>query len=199
MESHKIKVKSWVISMALATLSMFSTTSAHAADGCKFLLCIAGPWTTIPECRPTVYEVFRDLALGRSFPTCDMSGDGNNAGNAWTTEATCPIMYRRYDHEGYYSGCVYPGLISVYIEGSLWSQVYWNNRGETSTWYSDTARESLTQDGAAPLDDTFMNDVSTWNTQQVSACTAQGGTAVFGEFGAYVSCNLPDDRGGRGS
>lgn len=192
-----------------ATLSKFGTliaallftvaTQVQAADGCKFLLCIAGPWTTIAECRPTVHEVFRDLARGRPFPTCDMSGDGNNASNAWTTEATCPIMYRQYDHEGYYSGCLYPGRISVYIDGALWSQVYWNSAGNTSTWYSDTARTSLTQPGAAPLDDTFMNDVNSWNTQQVGACTAQGGTPVFGEFGAYVSCNLPDDRGGRGS
>lgn len=195
-----MKVRSWLFSALLAALSMFGTTSVQAADGCKFLLCIAGPWQSISECRPTVYEVFRDLARGRPFPTCDMSGEGNSANNAWATEATCPIMYRHYDAEsGAYSGCTYTGRINVYMQGNLWSQVYWNNRGDTSTWYSDYARSQLTTPGAAPLDETFQNDVNNWNAAQVSQCQSNGGTPVFGEFGAFVSCSLPDDRGGRGS
>lgn len=192
-----MKFRSWVISGALAVFSLLSTTSAHAADGCKFLLCIAGPWSSISQCVPTVHEVFRDLARGRGFPTCNMSGAGNSAGNAWATEATCPIMYRQYDAEsGAYASCTYPGRISVYINGALWSQVYWNTSGNTSTWYSDAARTSLTQPGAAPLDDTFLNDVTGWNSYQVGSCTSRGGTPVFGEFGAFVSCNLPDYGGG---
>ena len=70
MQLHRIHVKSWAISMALAVFSMLSATSVHAADGCKFLLCIAGPWSSISQCVPTVHDVFRDLAreAGRFQP-----------------------------------------------------------------------------------------------------------------------------------
>jgi hypothetical protein len=196
MEPRKTKVRSRVISVALATLSMFSTTTAHAADGCKFLLCIAGPWSRIAECRPTVYEVFHDLARGRPFPTCDMSGPGNSANNIWTDANTCPSMYRQYNPEsGAYASCTYPGRISVSINGALWSQVYWNTSGTTSTWYSDSARSSLAQ-GVAPLDDIFLRDLTSWNSAQVNQCTSGGGTAAFDGFGAFERCNYPDWGGG---
>jgi hypothetical protein len=200
MESSKINVRSWFITMALAMLSMFSTTSAHAADGCRFLLCIAGPWSSIAECRPTVYEVFHDLARGRPFPTCDMSGSGNGANNIWTSEASCPSMYRQYNPEsGAYAGCTYPGRIAVYINGGLWSQVYWNMSGNTSTWYSDAARSGLTQQPeSTPLDDTFLRDLTGWNSGQVSRCQSGGGTAAFDAFGALQRCTYPDSAGGGG-
>lgn len=66
MKSSRFKVKSWFASMAIASVTMFASTSAHAVDGCKFLLCIAGPWTSIPACVSTVKQVFRDLARGRA-------------------------------------------------------------------------------------------------------------------------------------
>lgn len=199
MKSHTINVKSWVISMALAMLSMFSTTSAHAADGCKFLLCIAGPWSNISQCVPTVHEVFHDLARGRPFPTCEMSGAGNVANNQWINEASCPSMYRQYDYSDSraYSGCTYPARISVHINGELWSQVYWNMSANTATWYSDSARASLTQQsGSAPLDDRFLNDLRGWNSTHVAQCQGGRGTVVFDSFGAFQHCNYPDLGGG---
>lgn len=198
MKSTRFKVKSWFIGMALAMLSMFSTTSAHAADGCKFLLCIAGPWASISQCVPTVREVFRDLARGRPFPTCSMSGAGNSANNTWVDRAACPSMYRQYDSEsGSYVGCSYPGRISVYVNGGLWSQVFWNMGGDTSTVYSDTARTSLTQQpGSLPLDDLFLNDLNGWNSARVSQCRSAGGTVEFDLFGAFTRCNYPDWSGG---
>jgi hypothetical protein len=200
MESQKLKVRTWMSNMALAVLSLLFTTAAHAADGCKFLLCIAGPWSSISECRPTVHEVFHDLARGRGFPTCDMSGEDNSANNAWATEATCPIMYRYYEPEsGAYAGCTYPGRISVYVNGSLWSQVYWTRSGNTSTWYSDAAVQSLNQPGAAALDHTFLNDLTSWNENQGRQCNSAGGTPVYGDFGAFERCNYPESWGGGGS
>lgn len=197
MKSHKINVRSCVISMALASLSMFSTTSAHAADGCKFLLCIAGPWSSIAECRPTVYEVFHDLSRGRPFPTCDMSGPGNSANNVWTDAASCPSMYRLYDPDsGAYAGCTYPGRIAVYVNGGLWSQVYWDMSANTATWYSEAARSSLTQPGVAPLDDSFLSDLMNWNSSRVNQCRSVDGTAVFDGFGAFERCNYRDWGGG---
>lgn len=141
-------------------------TSAHhssAADGCKFLLCIAGPWQMVAECRPTVLQVLRDLALGKSFPACDMSGEGNSAGNQWTTEQTCPIFYRHYDaYSGRYAGCTFAGKIDVHINGLLWSTVFWDRAGRegTSTWYGEEARIALTPE---MLDRRYDRDAAAWD------------------------------------
>lgn len=184
-------------SFFIGVFGLLAAPSAQAADGCKFLLCIAGPWQSISECRPTVYEVFRDLAKGRGFPGCAMSGEGNSAGNAWATEATCPIMYRQYNAEsGSYESCLYPGRISVFISGRPWSTVYWNFSGNTSTQWTDAALASLNQPGGAPVDQTFQNDVASWNSYRVSQCVSQGGTVVYNGYGAFESCNNPWGGGG---
>jgi len=200
MESSKIKNPSWPVSAAVAALSMFFATSAHAVDGCRFLLCIAGPWASIAACRPTVHEVLHDLAKGRPIPTCDMSGPGNGANNIWTNEASCPSMYRLHNADsGAYGGCTYPGRIAVYVDGELWSQVYWNMSGNTSTWYSDAARSGLTQHpGPSPLDDTFLRDLTGWNAGQVGHCQAGGGTVAFDAFGAFQRCTYPEWGSGGG-
>ena len=198
MNAHRIRVKSWVTSTMLAMLSMFSAASAHAADGCKFLLCIAGPWSSIAACQSTVHEVFRDLARGRPFPTCGMTGAGNTASNTWVDEGSCPGMYRQHDSaSGGYSGCTYPARISVYINGGMWSQVYWDMSANTSTWYSPAARSGLTpQAGSAPLDDRFQNDLMGWNSVQVAPCRSGSGTVVFDAFGAFQQCSYPWSGGG---
>lgn len=182
-------------SVSIGVVGMLSLSSAHAVDGCKFLLCIAGPWTSIDACRPTVYEVFHDLARGRPFPTCAMSGGpSNSASNMWASEATCPIMYREYDSDrGYYIGCRYPGQISVQVNGQWWSTVYWNSSGQTSTHWSDAALDKLSQPDVAPIDkDTFKNDVESWNLYRVSQCTSNSGTPVYNAYGAFENCNYPN-------
>jgi hypothetical protein len=148
-----------------------------AADGCKFLLCIAGPWASIAECRPVVLEVFRDMARGQPLPSCSMSGDGNAASNLWTSEATCPAMYRIYDQEsGSFARCLYPGRISVQVNGSLWSQVYWDFSGYSTTWYSDAAKSMLGQGTTAVPGDQYETDLRNWN-EQIQQCAARGGTS----------------------
>jgi hypothetical protein len=150
----------WISKFAVALVTFVAAGTVQAADGCKFLLCIAGPWTVIPECRATVLQVFRDTALGRPFPTCDMSGEGSQAQNALNTESTCPEMYRQYnDYSGAYMGCAYNWKIDVYIDGyGLWETVYWDTFG-TSTWYSDSARAQL---NAEDLDPKYDNDLAAW-------------------------------------
>ncbi len=200
MKAERTSVKTSLIGMALGLLTAFALNPARAADGCKFLLCIAGPWTRIAECRPTVHEVFHDLARGRPLPSCNMSGAANTAKNLWLNDATCPAMYRLYDNDGVYSGCQYSGNISVSINGAAWSQVFWDRSGNTSTFYSEAAKSSMAQSpGAAPLDDRFSKDVNSWNSSRVSPCTSAGGAVVFGEFGAFQSCSYPNvvnDSGG---
>jgi len=153
-------MSSLVMRCAVLVALLCTSSLASAVDGCKFLLCIAGPWQSIALCTPTVLAVFRDLARGKAFPTCDTSGEGNSAGNQWTTEATCPEMYRRYNEvSGAYAGCIYRGRIDVYIDDEPWSTVYWDMFG-TSTWYGDYAREKLSSD---MLDPKFDQDQAAWD------------------------------------
>jgi hypothetical protein len=71
-----MKVKKWLFSMLIA-VGMFSTHLAvHASDyGCKVLLCLANPNgpMAVSECVPPISQLYRDLARGRAFPTCDMA------------------------------------------------------------------------------------------------------------------------------
>lgn len=198
MGSTRHTARRQAIGMALFMLSTFAITSAYAADGCKFLLCIAGPWASISQCVPTVREVLRDLARGRAFPNCSMAGAGNSANNAWVDHTACPSMYRHYDSDsGMYMGCSYQGRISVYVNDGVWSQVFWNMGGDTTTWYSDTARASLTQQpGSLPLDDRFGGDLEGWNSAQVAQCRSNGGTSTFDQFGAFLVCNYPNSGDG---
>lgn len=60
------------------------TTSANAADGCKFLLCMGAVNPMgISECAGTVKEVLRDLAKGKSLPKCSLvnGSDSKTTGN----------------------------------------------------------------------------------------------------------------------
>ena len=198
----RFKPKKLIAGMSLGMLSMFAATSAQAADGCKFLLCIAGPWSSISQCVSTVHEVFRDIARGRPIPTCDMGGSDNTATNTWINdEASCPSMYRQYGGENNnFTGCTYPARISVSIGGRPWSQVYWNMQSNSSTWYSDAARASLTQQpDAAPVDEAFLNDMILWNTPRVAQCRSTGGTLVFDAFGALERCINQESGSGGGA
>ena len=73
-----------VASAAVLSLSLLAPTAAHALDGCLVLLCFAAPsWKSIPQCVPPIRQVLRDLARGKAFPTCGLSGAGNSARHAW--------------------------------------------------------------------------------------------------------------------
>src|SRR5437763_9399506 len=70
---------------------------ASAADGCLVLLCLAAPsWQNIPQCVDPVRQVLRDIARGRPFPSCSMSGSGNSAANQSSRVPDyCPVQYTR--------------------------------------------------------------------------------------------------------
>ncbi|VVC57350.1 hypothetical protein RHAL1_P00096 (plasmid) [Beijerinckiaceae bacterium RH AL1] len=60
-------------------VSIPSAQAQDASFGCKVLLCAAASapgWTAIPYCVPIMEEVFRELALGGSWPTCSQANDG---------------------------------------------------------------------------------------------------------------------------
>lgn len=136
-------------------------TSARALDGCLVLLCLAAPsWRAIPQCVPPVKQLFRDLARGKPFPTCSMSGSGNTANHAWSSApAYCPPQYTRViDGESapIYQ-CDYSGAISVSINGAPFSRTWWSFGGDSVTEFSPAAKTQL-----GSWDTRFDDDYAKW-------------------------------------
>ncbi len=153
----------------LAALTAFMALScgcpvAHAVDGCTVLLCLAAPkWSAIPQCVAPVRQLFRDLARGRSFPTCKMGstdGSDTNASNRWALAPTlCPPQYTRLldiDPGPAYQ-CDYSGVVSVVIDGTLFARTWWSTGGETVTEFTPAAKARL-----GTWDSQFDNDYAAW-------------------------------------
>ncbi|TXH29202.1 MAG: hypothetical protein E6Q94_11975 [Burkholderiaceae bacterium] len=136
-----------VASASVLSLSLLSPTAAHAVDGCLVLLCFAAPsWKSIPQCVPPIRQVLRDLARGKAFPTCGMSGAGNSARHAWArAPGNCPPQYTRV-HEtesGPIYTCDYTGAITVSINGKPFTRTWWGMGGDTVTDFSPVAKSQL--------------------------------------------------------
>jgi hypothetical protein len=145
----------------LAALIALVPTPARAVDGCLVLLCLAAPsWRAIPQCVPPVQQLFRDLARGKPFPTCSMSGAGNTANHAWSNApAFCPPQYTRViDGESapIYQ-CDYSGAISVSINGAPFSRTWWSFGGDSVTEFSPAAKTQL-----GTWDTRFDDDYAKW-------------------------------------
>lgn len=148
---------------AAITAALFASTPlpARAADGCLILLCLAAPsWKAVPQCVAPVRQVLRDLARGRPFPTCGMSGAGNTAVHRWAAAPDfCPPQYTLVaegESAPIYS-CVYAGAVSVQIDGSLWARTWWNFAGDTVTEFTDVAKAGLTT-----WDTQYEDDYAAW-------------------------------------
>lgn len=150
-----------VAAVAVTAVVAGAPLQAHAVDGCLVLLCLAAPsWRAIPQCVPPVTQVFRDLARGRPFPTCAMSGAGNSASHDWASApANCPPQYTSaVDLEsGTAYGCAFDGAVSVNIHGRAWSRTWWSLRGETVTDFSPAAKITM-----GSWDSRFDNDLARW-------------------------------------
>jgi len=137
------------------------STPANAVDGCLVLLCLAAPsWNAIPQCVQPVRQLFRDLARGKPFPSCGMSGDGNRANHAWSSAPTfCPPQYTRvFDGpSGPIYQCDYGGAISVAINGATFSRTWWNFGGDSVTEFSPAAKAQL-----GTWDTRFDDDYAKW-------------------------------------
>ena len=150
-----------VLGSLLVALATLVPTPAHAVDGCKVLLCFAAPsWRSIPECVPTINQVLRDLARGRPFPTCAMSGPANSASHQWSSApAYCPPQYTRvFDGEsGPVYSCDYTGAVAVNIDGVLWARTWWSFAGDSVTEFTPAAKAQL-----GTWDTKFDDDYATW-------------------------------------
>lgn len=68
-----------VFVLLLSFITTFHAGSVKADNfGCKVILCLAAP-AGLPECADTLSKLFKRLAKGKSFPSCDFS-DGGVAG-----------------------------------------------------------------------------------------------------------------------
>ena len=161
-------VRRCVVQATLALLigaAAFLSKPARAVDGCLVLLCLAAPsWSAIPQCVAPVRQLFRDLARGKPFPSCAMSGSGSSAGNAWATApAFCPPQYTHvFDGESgpiYY--CDYIGAIAVHVDGALFTRTWWTMGGDTVTEFTPAAKSAL-----GTWDTRFDEDYARWLASQ---------------------------------
>lgn len=53
--------------------------------GCQVLLCLSDPRgpTTESECQPPIRKLWKHLAKGKSFPTCEIAGDAENGSGSF--------------------------------------------------------------------------------------------------------------------
>jgi hypothetical protein len=153
--------------LAFAALSGAST-AARAVDGCLVLLCFAAPnWRSIAQCVPPIRQVLRDLARGRSFPTCDLAGSGNSASHAWAIAPSyCPPQYTRsYDDvDGRHYYCDYTGAVSVSVNGAPFARTWWTMSGDTATEFSPEAKTQL-----GTWDTRYDDDYAAWLATQSSS------------------------------
>jgi hypothetical protein len=165
----------WHVGAAATAALVLSPTLAHA-DGCKVLLCLAGNWRDISQCVPPVRKALRDVARGRGWPSCGMSGSGNGASHTWANApSNCPPQYTvTVDAEsGTRQVCTYSGVVRVNVNGRPWSTVWWNREGEdTVTEYSAEAKRQL----GAHADTKFDDDYAAWlaSVPPAPTCTDPG-------------------------
>ena len=150
-----------MLALAVALCGAITPRQAHAVDGCLVLLCFAAPnWRSIPQCVPPIKQVLRDLARGKSFPTCSMAGGGNSASHAWASApGYCPPQYTRvFDSEsGPMYSCDYSGAVSVSINGAPFARTWWTMAGDTVTEFSLAAKTQL-----GTWDTRFDDDYAAW-------------------------------------
>ncbi len=130
-----------------ATIGSLAPLTARAVDGCLVLLCFAAPnWRAIAQCVPPISQVLRDLARGKPFPTCAMSGPGISANNAWASAPSfCPPQYTSvfYGESAPIYSCDYSGAVSVSINGALFTRTWWSIGGGTVTEFTPAAKAQL--------------------------------------------------------
>jgi hypothetical protein len=144
-----------VLIAATAAALIGGATPAWAADGCKVLLCLAGPWQSIAACISEVEQLFQDLWKGEPFPSCGFASgtpyaqdlpSGRtpahaSAANTWlaqwapAADPNCPRQYvTTFPAKGRTMyACEYVGMITVQIDGAPWSRTYWSTTGGSVT------------------------------------------------------------------
>ena len=152
--------------------ALVCSVTAQAADGCTVLLCLAGNWKNISQCRPPVEEMMRDVARGLHFPGCE-SGGNSAAGNRAIAASECPPQYRTetlvessIDYQ-----CPFSSVIGVSVDGKPWSRTWWSASGDSVTEWLPAAREAFAAN-PTEIDERFALDHAAWVAAQQAARVA---------------------------
>lgn len=137
-----MSVKTLLFGAVLAIASM----GASAADwGCQVVLCLANPAgpTAAAECVPPITRLWRDLARGRGFPSCNMNtagSSGNSARHEYASGHNCPPAYQYYGgRDGDELMCSMSGVVSVRINNRLHTRTWWNGSDTMTEYLGDGA------------------------------------------------------------
>jgi hypothetical protein len=146
---------------------------AHAFDGCKVLLCLAGQWRLYGECRPDVREALRCMARGKCWPTC---AEAPGLSLSWASGAVCPPQYVVQDYETGASYCTKNAVMTLAQDGiASWLRIWMNTSADASPVieYSPEAKAAMPLEF---IDPTFDNDLAVWlATQPPPDTSGQGG------------------------
>ncbi len=161
-----------------AFLALGLCTPAHAVDGCKVLLCMAGNWKNISQCEPTVRQALRDVARGHDWPECDMGGNsGAHAG--YLDPRNCPEQYRivipaRVSWEPDTYACPFNEVVDVSVDGKPWSRTYTGPADRSVVEWFAAARLAYA-DTPEQMDETYERDLAVWKADQarIAAVAAQ--------------------------
>lgn len=83
-------------SAAFLAVGLFIANSANASEyGCKVVLCLSNPNgpRAVSECNPPINQLERDLAKGRSFPTCEEAGSNTEVKHGYEPYIPCAESY----------------------------------------------------------------------------------------------------------
>ena len=164
---------------AVCSLGLSLSGPAHAVDGCKVLLCMAGNWQNISPCEPTVRQALRDVARGRSWPECSMGGD-SGSGNRYPTPDQCPEQYRTSTNDELgrlvYS-CPFSGVVDVAVQGQPWSRTWWTPSGDSVVEWLPAAKAALAGTPDA-MDDRFDRDHAAWVISEQIRLAAEAAAAA---------------------
>ena len=172
-------------SYIVLALGLGLSDSAHAVDGCKLLLCMAGNWQNISQCTPTVRQALRDVARGRAWPTCTMAGN-NASGNQFVAPAQCPEQYRTMStdwRDRVVYSCPFSGVIHIAVEGQPWSRTWWSPSGDSVVEWLPAAKAALANSPDA-MDAQFDRDHAAWTISEQGRLTSEPDAAAANSQGS---------------
>ena len=149
-------------------LSIGCSGIANADDwGCQVLLCMANPngATAVAACVPPIERLWNALKHGDGFPSCSFQdSQGNDLGpskdthasHQWANGVFClpPYIVQNDDRP---PTCSLAGAITVTINGSDFTRVWWRFGGDTVTEFN-TANPDLAAQ--------YQADLAAWQAQQ---------------------------------
>jgi hypothetical protein len=162
-KSAKASIRSFA---ATGVMFLMFSGQAHAVDGCKVALCIAGNWKSISQCRPEVEQAMHDVERGRGWPSCDM-GSGNGAGNSSVDPSLCPDQYKSLVEleSGSYWQCQFSSVVDIVVNGQPWTRLWWSPSGDSVTQWMPAARTALVNNPTS-MDERFDLDYAAWLAAQ---------------------------------